>query len=172
MEHQADVETILKAYIEMCESLPANFADRVFVGFSVGTEDHPSLKPAGLERLRIENIYRLATLILFPSETEGRGLPIIEASACGIPIVCSRYYPEDVFAEVVGENLEHEKQIIYTLFPEGEFSTEFLDEVTHLMLSDNRDLKRVAHNKRAVSARYGTGVLVGTFNSVLESLQA
>ena len=113
----------------------------------------------------------MATAILFPSETEGRGLPIIEASACGIPIVCSRYYPEDVFAEVVGEDLEHEKQIIYTLFPEGEFLPEFLDDVTHLMLSDNKDLKRVAHNKKAVAARYGTGVLTSTFNAVLEALK-
>jgi glycosyltransferase involved in cell wall biosynthesis len=170
IEHQCDLETILNAYIDTCTNIPANFADRIFIAFSVGTEDHPSLKPAGLERLRIENIYRLATLILFPSETEGRGLPIIEASACGIPIVCSRYYPEDVFIEVVGEKLEQEKQIIYTLFPEGEFSTEFLNDVTRLMLSDNRDLKRVAHNKIAVNARYGTGVLVDTFNTVLERL--
>jgi len=170
IEHQCDLETILNTYIEMAHNIPAKFANRIFIAFSVGTEDHPSLKPAGLKRLRIENIYRLATLILFPSETEGRGLPIIEASACGIPIVCSRYYPEDVFCEVVGEKLELEKQIIYTLFPEDEFSLEFLNDVTRIMLSDNRDLKRVAHNKIAVNARYGTGVLVDTFNAVLNIL--
>jgi len=170
IEHQCDLETVLNAYIEMCNNIPAKFADRIFIAFSVGTEDHPSLKTAGLKRLRIENIYRLATLILFPSETEGRGLPIIEASACGIPIVCSRYYPEDVFSEVVGEKLEQDKQIIYTLFPEEEFSTDFLNDVTRIMLSDNRDLKRVAHNKIAVNARYGTGVLLGTFNAVLKEL--
>ena len=98
-------------------------------------------------------------------------MPIIEASACGIQIVCSRYYPEDVFMEVVGEELENEKQIIYTLFPEDEFSPEFLDEVTDLMLSEEKDPERVAHNKHAVNERYGTGVLVGTFNEVLESLR-
>ncbi len=171
IEHQVDLETVLNAYINLCDGVPAAIANRIFIGFSVGTENHPSLEPAGLKRLHIEDIYRLATLILFPSETEGRGLPIIEASACGIPIVCSRYYPEDVFMEVVGEELEYDKQIIYTLFPEGEFSSEFLDDVTHLMLSDNKDLERVAHNKYAVNERYGTGVLVGTFKDVLKALQ-
>ncbi len=170
MEHQADLEIILNAYIELCDSLPANLADRIFIALSVGTENHSSLKDVGLDRLRIENIYRLAKVILFPSETEGRGLPIIEAGACGIPIVCSRYYPEDVFAEVVGEKLEPEKQITYTLFPEGDFSEEFLDDVTHLMLSENNNLKRVAHNKRAVSARYSTAALIETFKEVLKSL--
>jgi glycosyltransferase involved in cell wall biosynthesis len=171
IEHQADLETVLNAYVRLLESVPANFADRVFIAFSVGTEDHPSLAPAGYKRLRIEDIYRLATVILFPSETEGRGLPIIESAASGIPIVCSRYYPEDVFAEVVGEDLEEDKQIIYTLFPDDGYPREFLDEVADLLLSDHADLERVAHNKKAVAARYGSGVLVETFEKVLEVLE-
>ena len=171
IEHQGDLETVLNAYSHMVKSIPANIADRVFIAFSVGTEDHPSLEPAGLRRLRIEDIYRLATVILFPSETEGRGLPIIESAASGIPIVCSRYYPEDVFAEVVGEELEPDKRIIYTLFPDDGYPQSFLDETAELMLSDHADMERVAHNKKAVTARYGTGVLVGTFEQVLNVLR-
>ncbi|NOY75668.1 MAG: glycosyltransferase family 4 protein [Kiritimatiellaeota bacterium] len=171
IEHQADLETVLNAYSHLIKNVPAEIAERVFIAFSVGTEDHPSLAPAGFERLRIEDIYRLATVILFPSETEGRGLPIIESAASGIPIVCSRYYPEDVFAEVVGEELEPEKRIIYTLFPDNGYPQSFLDEVAELTLAGNANLERVAHNKKAVAARYGTGVLVGTFEKVLETLR-
>jgi len=171
IEHQKDTETVLKAYIDLVNELPDEIANRIFIAFSVGTEDHPSLKEAGLQRLHIENIYRLATVILFPSETEGRGLPIIEASATGIPIICSRYYPEDVFIEVVGENLPPEKQIQYILFPECDFSNELLDTATKLMLHPATNLERVAHNKNAVMERYGTGVLVGTFNDVQNKLR-
>jgi len=169
-EHQHDLERVLNAYKEVVESLPAEIAERIFIAFSVGTEDHSSLAPAGLKRLRIEDIYRMATVILFPSETEGRGLPIIESSACGVPIVCSRYYPEDVFKEVVGEDLAPELQIQYTLFPEGDFSDSFLDEVCELMFSDKKSLSRIEHNKNAVAKRYGSGVLVGTFKEALRFL--
>ena len=171
IEHQGDTETVLKAYIDLVNELPAELADRIFIAFSVGTEDHPSLETAGLERLRIEDIYRLATVILFPSETEGRGLPIIEASASGIPIICSRYYPEEVFIEVVGEELEPDKQIRYILFPEEEFGEELLDKATDLLLHPTANLERIAHNKNAVMQRYGTGVLVGTFADVMEMLR-
>ena len=171
IEHQEDTETVLKAYIDLVNELPLKIAERIFIAFSVGTEDHPALKGAGLKRLHIEDIYRLANLILFPSETEGRGLPIIEASASGIPIICSRYYPEDVFIEVVGENLPEEQQIRYVLFPEGEFGEELLNRATDLMLHPTANPELIAHNKNAVMQRYGTGVLVKTFTDVLEMLR-
>jgi glycosyltransferase involved in cell wall biosynthesis len=171
IEHQEDTETVLKAYIDLVDGLPEELANRIFIAFSVGTENHPSLESAGLKRLHIEDIYRLATVILFPSETEGRGLPIIEASASGIPILCSRYYPEDVFMEVVGEKLSPDKQIQYVLFPEGEFGEDLLNTATDLMLHPTANLERIAHNKNAVMQRYGTGVLVGTFNDVMELLR-
>ena len=75
--------------------------------------------------------------------------------------------PEEVFAEVVGENLPDEKQIKYILFPEDEFSDEFLNNATNLMLHPESNIERIAHNKNAVMERYGTGVLVGTFSQVL-----
>lgn len=171
IEHQEDTETVLKAYIDLINGLPAEISDRIFIAFSVGTEDHPSLAPAGLKRLHIEDIYRLATVILFPSETEGRGLPIIEASASGIPIICSRYYPENVFMEVVGEGLPPDEQIQYILFPEAHFSRKLLETATQLLLHPKANVERIAHNKEAVMARYGMGVLVGTFNEVLEMLR-
>ena len=62
----------------------------------------------------------MADAVVFPSETEGRGLPIIEASASGVPIICSQYHPREVFGDVIGEKLPKELQIHYTLFPEGQ----------------------------------------------------
>ena len=173
IEHQNDTEVLLKAFQNLVQTLPVNFAERIFIAFSVGTEDHPSLKKAGLKRLHIEDIYRLANIILFPSETEGRGLPIVESGACGIPIVCSRYYPEEVFSEVVGEHLPEEKQIQYILFPEKNFPDDMLKMITDVIFNPELDYitNMINHNKKAVYERYGMGGLINTFNEVMTSFE-
>jgi glycosyltransferase involved in cell wall biosynthesis len=53
-----------------------------------------------LERNVLAAVYRRAALLLQPSEREGFGLPIIEALACGTPVVASRL---PVLREVGGD---------------------------------------------------------------------
>jgi glycosyltransferase involved in cell wall biosynthesis len=53
-----------------------------------------------LDRAVLAAIYRRAALVLQPSEREGFGLPLIEAMACGTPIVASDI---DVLREVAGD---------------------------------------------------------------------
>ena len=47
----------------------------------------------------LASLYRRAALVLLPSEREGFGLPIVEAMACGTPVVASDL---DVLREVGG----------------------------------------------------------------------
>lgn len=51
------------------------------------------------ESNELEALYNCATAFLFPSRFEGFGWPIIEAQACGCPVVCSSAGP---MAEVAG----------------------------------------------------------------------
>ena len=48
----------------------------------------------------LASVYRRAALVLMPSEREGFGLPVVEALACGTPVVASDL---PVLREVGGE---------------------------------------------------------------------
>jgi glycosyltransferase involved in cell wall biosynthesis len=172
IEHQADLARILNAYREVVSSLPSDIARRLFQAFSVGHEDHPALEENHLKRLYIQDIFKLADAVVFPSRSEGRGLPIVESSAAGVPIVCSRYQPEAVFAGVVGEHLAEKLRIHYTLFPEGDFSDATLQEVTDILFVPDRLAGRIAHNRAAVAERYSMAALQNTFEGFLATLAA
>jgi glycosyltransferase involved in cell wall biosynthesis len=170
IEHQTDLEHVLRAFEQVTSEVPDSISNRLFLAFSVGTEEHSCFSGKGFERLLIEDIFRLADIVLFPSETEGRGLPILEASAAGIPIICSRYKPEEIFIGVVGEDLPEEQRIWYTPFPEGDFSESFLDEVSELVFFPENNRDRIEHNKRATRLRYSDKIMRETFENYLMAL--
>ena len=108
---------------------------------------------------------------VFPSQTEGRGLPIVESSAAGIPIICSRYEPEEIFAGVVGEDLAEENQIRYIPFPEKDFSEPLLDEISDFLLDPDKRRDENRHNIKASRQRYSKEVMLTAFDEYLEQLR-
>ena len=94
----------------------------------------------------------------------------VESSAGGIPIICSRYYPEEVFAEVVGEHLPEEQQIRYVTFPEDEFTPAFLEQVAGIMLTPESFDGSKAHNKNAVRLRYSMEMVQRKFDLFIDTL--
>jgi glycosyltransferase involved in cell wall biosynthesis len=169
-EHQADLEAVLTAYEKIIGELPDFLADRIFLAFSVGYENHASFENIHFTPLTIETIYRMADVVVFPSETEGRGLPILEASASGVPIICSHYHPKKVFRELIGEKLPKELRIKYILFPEGKFKRAFLSRVASILLNPDRKQSVIAHNKAAIRARYSHDSFRNIFERLLNQL--
>lgn len=169
-EHQEDLAKVLRAYKKTIRSLPESLANRIFLAFSVGKESHASFAEKGFEPLTIETIYRMADAVVFPSETEGRGLPIIEASAAGIPIICSRYRPKKVFYDVIGKELPGKLRIKYIRFPERKFKRKMLSVVAELLLESGVRQNVIRHNKDAVRTRYSVDTLKDKFVRLLNHL--
>ena len=169
-EHQEDLEKVLFAYKNIIRALPEILSDRIFLAFSAGRESHACFSKKQFEPLTIVDIYRMADSVVFPSETEGRGLPIIEAGASGIPIICSQYRPREVFSDVIGERLPEELQIHYTLFPEGKFPQAFLSNVTDLIIYSDSKQKLIIQNREAVRIRYSYESFKNKFEQLLKRL--
>jgi glycosyltransferase involved in cell wall biosynthesis len=54
-----------------------------------------------VKREELQNIYKLADILLFPSMYEGFGMPILESMSCGTPVVCSN---NSSIPEIVGDS--------------------------------------------------------------------
>jgi len=170
IEHQEALQKILFAYQETINGLPEMLANRIFLAFSAGHETHASFSKNKFQPLTIEAIYRMADVVVFPSEAEGRVLPIIEASASGIPSSCSQYRHKDVFSDVIGEKLAEDLRIKYILFPEGEFNQTVLSDIANLLIHPGTKQTNIIHNREAVRARYSYIALKHGFERLLIKL--
>lgn len=168
IEHQGDAEEVLHAFVDVLDSVPESVGMRLFQAFSVGNQHHPSLS-GGLE---IFDIYHHADMVLFPSETEGRGLPIPESAAAGIPIVCSRYDPVLVFNELVGVDRPESERLQYLEFPESEFDDELLKEIKAMLWDPTSFVDRTRHNRDVVQARFSMRDLQQSFIEYLQRLES
>lgn len=91
------IDQLLRVFAAVREQIP--FARLIRVGGALTRAQHHLAEELHignsvivmpyLERRELAAVYRRATMLLMPSEAEGFGLPVIEAMACGTPVVAS-----------------------------------------------------------------------------------
>ena len=108
--------------------------------------------------------------MLLPSKTEGRGLPIIEATACGTPIFCRRYEPETVYSEVIGEHLEERERLKVLEFKGKRITSGIVKGIIDRVFFPHRYTDEFRHNQRVVYKRYSLDSLNDNIHQILHRL--
>ncbi len=157
---------LTKAYEALLESIDPCYRKRVFLAFNFGAEKNARFAGQAFDRLRIHEVYAVANMVMLPSKQEGRGLPLLEASAVEVPILTSRYDPEAVFREVIGEHLSEDLRLKVFEYPEEkQFSEEMLSQITALLF--NPYGQQSTHNREVIEQRYSVEVLARTIKDFL-----
>jgi hypothetical protein len=161
---------LLKHFNFLVSNLNPDVRNRIFLGFLFSEFDKPSFKERLKNPVGIGEIYSVASLVVLPSETEGRGLPIIEAAAAGVPMFCRRFAPEAVYAKVIGEHLPRKDCLKNLEFTDPELTPEIIEAVKQKILAPTGYERDSIHNKEVVEKRYSTSALKNEFKKILYRL--
>jgi glycosyltransferase involved in cell wall biosynthesis len=115
LEHRKDLVTLVRAFDVVRER--GRISHRLILvgqpGFGwsqikaaiAGSRYRQDIEICGyLKREAVEELLQTADLFIYPSVYEGFGLPVLEAMACGTPVVCSRAAS---LPEVAGDAAEY-----------------------------------------------------------------
>ena len=152
-------ERLLDNVHEVFEKLPEFVRDRIFFAPLFAGLDAAEFRNQFKKPALIAEVYGTASLVCLPSETEGRGLPIIEAAACGVPALVRRYQPEEVYAHVIGEHLAAESRLEVIEFTGQRIGREAIEKTRDLLLHPDEYLDVSRHNRKVVDERYSTRAL-------------
>lgn len=159
-------ETLIDQFSDLLESLDEELREKIYVAFLFSELDKEKFKKKFKNPVGIPELYNIASLVLLPSETEGRGLPIIEAAACGTPIFCSRYFPEDVYSSVIGEHLPENDRLKVIEFDGSNITEEHVQKIFKRVFFPHRFIKEIKHNQLAVDKRYSLASLNENINTI------
>ena len=144
---------------KLIDSLDKHVRDKIFLAFLFSELDKKIFRDKFENPVGIPELYNIASLVLLPSETEGRGLPIIEATACGTPIFCSRYYPENVYSEVIGEHLPDIDRLKVIEFNGKNITKKQANSIIERVFFPHKFSEEIEHNHNVVNKRYSLEAL-------------
>ncbi len=160
---------LLDKFAGFLEKLPEVFRDKIFLGFLFSAFDNKGYKKLHKKPFGVTDLYKAASLILLPSESEGRGLPLIEAAAAGKPVFCRRYEPEQVYAEVIGEHLD-ESQRLRVLEFQKEIPDTLVSKTIQRLFYPQDAAEDVIHNIEVIRSRYNLESLKNTLETIFYKL--
>ena len=163
-------DQLLELFRTQIDALPASLQDRVFFAPLFAGIDSPDFRRAFEKPVQIAEIYGASSLVCLPSQTEGRGLPIIEAAACGVPALVRRYEPEEVYAHVIGEHLAAEHRLQVVEFQGQRIGRRAVEQVRDLLIHPHDHAELSAHNRRVAEDRYSMAALVDDLSAALDQL--
>jgi Phosphodiester glycosidase len=163
-------EKLLQRFHQLIEDIQPEYKERIHLAFLFSEIDIDEFKKRFDKPMGIPELYNIASLILLPSKTEGRGLPIIEATATGVPIFCNRYTPEIVYSEVIGENLPEEDRLKVIEFDGKKVKPNHIREITRHVFFPHKYVADVEHNVQAVKKRFSLEALSTNIEEILMRL--
>ncbi|MGM0503833.1 MAG: phosphodiester glycosidase family protein [Bacteroidota bacterium] len=159
---------LLNRFQQLLKKLEPKIRNKVFLAFLFSELDKKTFKEKFDDPVGIPELYNIASLVLLPSKTEGRGLPIIEATACGTPIFCSRYYPENVYSEVIGEHLPHQDRLKVIEFDGKNITKKHTKKIMESVFFPHQFTRIIAHNQLVVDKRYSLKSLKLNFDDICQ----
>ena len=163
-------DKLIQHFSRFMSQLEPEYREKIYLACLFSELDKESFKRRFKTPVGIPELFNIASLILLPSKTEGRGLPIIEATACGTPIICRRYEPQDVYREVIGEHLKEADRLKVIEFDGKNIKIRHVREITDRIFFPNKYLEEVLHNRKAVLKRYSLRSLEENLSAICTQL--
>lgn len=157
---------LLERFNELIKAVDKRIQKKVFLACLFSELDKDSFQKRFPEPVGIPELYNIASLVLLPSKTEGRGLPIIEAAACGTPIFCRRYYPKNVYSEVIGEHLNEKDRLKVIEYDGKHLKSKQLKAIIERVFFPHKFSEEILHNRRAVIKRYSLEALTENIHEI------
>ncbi len=163
-------EKLIENFSQLLDSISHEFCERIYLCFLFSEIDKEQFKKEFKHSIGVPELYNIASLVLLPSKTEGRGLPIIEAAASGVPIFCSRYEPQNVYSEVIGENLPEKDRLKVIEYDKKLISHKNIDDIVERVFFIHKFYDEIKHNKKVVQKRYSLEALNKNIEQVFYKL--
>lgn len=160
-------QKLIIRFSELLNVIEPNLRNKVYLAFLFSELDKESFKNRFKKPVGIPELYNIASLVLLPSRTEGRGLPIIEATACGTPIFCRRYFPKVVYKEVIGAHLPEKDRLKVIEFSGKKITSRHAEEISERVMFPHKFTDEILHNKNAVLNRYSLEALTNNIVDIL-----
>lgn len=161
---------LVQRFESLLESIDKEFRKRVYLGFLFSEMDKKRFKTYFNNPIGIPELYSISSLVLLPSKTEGRGLPIIESAAAGVPIFCRRYQPENVYAEVIGEHLPEKERLKVIEFTGQTVLDSHVKSVIERVFFPHLHHRGIRHNIKVLEKRYSINALNQSIDSIVKKL--